>query len=178
MRNHPFPAARIAPQFGAGHEKHAPVDPPAQHLIIAVGCTNGTLSVSQTAAFQAANSGSKWGLVGYVTNNPGTLHPAIEFTYVSGTSLRSYADCMLTEEFHQAAGKLLEIGAHKRAAMMCAEAVYWRCHRRLVSDFLMAKRITVQHIMPTGELRPHKLTKGAMIESGQVVYPGEKSLFT
>jgi hypothetical protein len=63
-------------------------------LIMAVGCTNGTLSVSQTAAFQAANAGSKWALVGYVTNNPGTLHPAITFAYVSGTSLRSYADCI------------------------------------------------------------------------------------
>src|SRR6266481_6358274 len=65
-------------------------------LIMAVDCTNGMLSVSQTAAFQTANGGSKWGFVGYVTNNPGTLHPAITFTYVSGssTTTRSYADCI------------------------------------------------------------------------------------
>ena len=75
-------------------EVTVPTSNASADLIMAVGCTNGTLSVSQTAAFQAANAGSKWGLVGYVTNNPGTLHPAIEFTYVSGTSLRSYADCI------------------------------------------------------------------------------------
>jgi uncharacterized protein (DUF488 family) len=61
---------------------------------------------------------------------------------------------------------------------MCAEGLFWRYHRRLVSDFLVAKRIKVQHIMPNGELRPHKLTSGAVIGSGQVKYPGEKSLFT
>jgi len=78
---------------------------------------------------------------------------------------------MPTEEFHQAAGKLLEIAAHKRAAMMCAEAVYWRCHRRLVSDFLLANNVTVQHIFPNGEVRPHKLTEGGKVEQGNVTYP-------
>jgi uncharacterized protein (DUF488 family) len=86
-------------------------------------------------------------------------------------SFRSYADYMLTEEFHQAAGKLLEIAAHKRTAMMCAEAVYWRCHRRLVSDFLLANHVAVQHIFPNGEVRPHKLTEGGKVEQGQVTYP-------
>jgi uncharacterized protein (DUF488 family) len=61
---------------------------------------------------------------------------------------------------------------------MCAEGLFWQCHRRLVSDFLVASGVTVQHIMPSGELRPHKLTNGAVIESGQVTYPGERSLFT
>ena len=61
---------------------------------------------------------------------------------------------------------------------MCAEGLFWQCRRRLVSDFLTASGVTVQHIMPTGELRPHKLTDGAVIESGKVTYPGEGSLFT
>ena len=78
---------------------------------------------------------------------------------------------MLTEEFHQAAGKLLEIAARKRTAMMCAEAVYWRCHRRLVNDFLLANHVAVQHIFPNGEVRPHKLTEGARVEQGEVTYP-------
>ena len=86
-------------------------------------------------------------------------------------SFRSYADYMLTEEFHQAAGKLLEIAARKRTAMMCAEAVYWRCHRRLVSDFLLANHVAVQHIFPNGEVRPHKLTEGGQVEQGKVTYP-------
>ncbi len=86
-------------------------------------------------------------------------------------SFRSYADYMLTEEFHQAAGKLLEIAAHKRTSMMCAEAVYWRCHRRLVSDFLLASNIIVRHIFPDGAVRPHALTEGGKVEQGQVTYP-------
>jgi uncharacterized protein (DUF488 family) len=91
---------------------------------------------------------------------------------------RSYADYMLTKEFQKGIDNLLEMAGHKRTAIMCAEALFWRCHRRLVSDFLDANGITVQHIMPTGELRPHKLTSGALVENGQVTYPGEKSLFT
>ena len=58
---------------------------------------------------------------------------------------------------------------------MCAEGLFWQCHRRLVSDFLAANGVTVQHIMPGGELRPHTLTAGAVVESGRVTYPGEKT---
>ena len=91
---------------------------------------------------------------------------------------RNYADYMLTDEFREGMEKLLDIAQRKRTAIMCAEGLFWQCHRRLVSDFLIANGVTVQHIMPNGEMRPHKLTKGAVIESGQVTYPGEKSLFT
>jgi uncharacterized protein (DUF488 family) len=91
---------------------------------------------------------------------------------------RNYADYMLTEEFQKGIEMLLEIADRKRTAIMCAEAVFWRCHRRLVSDFLVANDVAVEHIMPTGELRLHKLTEGAVIEEGRVIYPGDKSLFT
>jgi uncharacterized protein (DUF488 family) len=91
---------------------------------------------------------------------------------------RNYADYMLTEEFREGMEKLLEVARRKRTAIMCAEGLFWQCHRRLVSDFLVANGVSVQHIMPTGELRPHKLTDGAVIESGKVTYPGERSLFT
>ena len=73
---------------------------------------------------------------------------------------------------------VLVVARQKRTAIMCAEGLFWQCHRRLVSDFLAANGVTVQHIMPSGELRPHKLTTGAVIEGGRVTYPGEKSLFT
>jgi uncharacterized protein (DUF488 family) len=91
---------------------------------------------------------------------------------------RNYADYMLTGEFREAVEKLLEIARRKRAAILCAEGLFWQCHRRLVSDFLVASGVAVQHIMPTGELRPHTLTSGAVIESGRVTYPGERSPFT
>jgi uncharacterized protein (DUF488 family) len=91
---------------------------------------------------------------------------------------RNYADYMLTDEFREGVEKLLEVARRKRTAIMCAEGLFWQCHRRLVSDFLAANGVIVQHIMPNGELRAHTLTTGAMIEGGRVTYPGEKSFFT
>jgi uncharacterized protein (DUF488 family) len=91
---------------------------------------------------------------------------------------RNYGDYMLTDEFRGGVEELLEVSRQKRSAIMCAEGLFWQCHRRLVSDYLVANGVTVQHIMPSGGLRPHKLTSGALIEDGQVTYPGEKSLFS
>ena len=85
---------------------------------------------------------------------------------------------MLTDDFREGVKKLLDIARGKRTAMMCAEGLFWQCHRRLVSDFLAANGVAVQHIMPGGELRPYELTSGAVVEGGQVTYPGERSLFT
>jgi hypothetical protein len=90
---------------------------------------------------------------------------------------RNYADYMLTDQFRDGVEKLLEVAQRKRTAILCAEGLFWQCHRRLVSDFLVAYGVTVQHIMPAGELRPHSLTNGAVIEGGRVTYPGERSLF-
>jgi uncharacterized protein (DUF488 family) len=91
---------------------------------------------------------------------------------------RNYADYMLTEEIRKGVEELLVVARWKRTAIMCAEGLFWQCHRRLVSDFFVASGVTVQHLMPSGELRPHTLTSGAVIESGRVTYPGQKSLFS
>ena len=93
-------------------------------------------------------------------------------------SFRNYADYMLTEVFRDGIHRLIELARRRPTAIMCAEGLFWRCHRRLVSDFLVANEVTVQHIMPNGELRPHQLTKGAVIGDGRVTYPGEQLLFT
>lgn len=93
-------------------------------------------------------------------------------------SFRNYADYMLTGEFRDGVEELLKVARKKRTAIRCAERLFWQCHRRLVSDFLVANGVTVQHIMPSGDLQPHQLTRGAVIEDGRVNYPGEKSLFT
>ena len=86
-------------------------------------------------------------------------------------AFRAYADYMLTDEFRRGVDVLLSQKLQGRTAMMCAEAVYWRCHRRLVSDFLLARGVTVRHILGAGQLRPHKLTDSAVIADGQVTYP-------
>jgi uncharacterized protein (DUF488 family) len=91
---------------------------------------------------------------------------------------RNYADYMLTDEFREGVKNLLGLARQRWTAIMCAEGLFWQCHRRLVSDFLAANGVTVQHIMPSGELRPHKLTDGAVVEGGRVTYPGERPLFT
>ena len=91
---------------------------------------------------------------------------------------RNYADYMLTDEFKQGVAELLQVAKKTRTALMCAEGLFWQCHRRLVSDFLMANGTTVQHIMPDGKLHRHTLTEGGKITEGEVTYPGENLLFT
>lgn len=86
-------------------------------------------------------------------------------------SFRNYADYMLTQEFRDGIGELLTVAEEKRTAFMCSESVFWRCHRRLVADYLLVNGITVQHIMPSGELRPHTLTAGAKVRAGELTYP-------
>jgi uncharacterized protein (DUF488 family) len=88
-------------------------------------------------------------------------------------AFRNYADYMLTPEFRAGIGQLIEWAREKPTSIMCAEAVYWRCHRRLVSDYLVGQGIEVQHIMGPGHLRPHALTSGAVIRGGNVIYPQE-----
>jgi uncharacterized protein (DUF488 family) len=86
-------------------------------------------------------------------------------------SFRNYADYMFTDEYREGVKQLLAIASTKPSALMCSESVFWRCHRRLVSDFLLIKGIIVQHIMPTGKLRPHTLTEGARVVNGDLSYP-------
>lgn len=85
---------------------------------------------------------------------------------------RNYADYMQTDEFRTAVGQLLSVAATSRTAVLCAEKLYWKCHRRLLSDYLLAHGIEVMHIMGPGKILPHELTPGAVIIASQyVVYP-------
>jgi len=81
-------------------------------------------------------------------------------------SFRNYADYMRTEEFRLGVAQLQDVAGDKRTAFMCSEGLFWRCHRRLVGDFLLMRGIVVQHIMPSGEVQPHSLTRGAPTDSG------------
>jgi uncharacterized protein (DUF488 family) len=87
-------------------------------------------------------------------------------------SFHNYADYALSEHFHAGLEHLVEQGRQRRCAMMCSEAVWWRCHRRIVADHLIARGETVFHIMGQGRFEPARLTTGAVIQSGgTVVYP-------
>ena len=84
---------------------------------------------------------------------------------------RGYADYMQTGEFAQAAAELIKLAEEKPTAIMCAEAVPFRCHRSLISDFLVTRGLEVLHIYPSGELKPHELTSFARVVEGRITYP-------
>lgn len=90
-------------------------------------------------------------------------------------SFRNYADYMETVEFQNGAERLLSIAREKPLAYMCAEGLFWQCHRRLVSDYLLMRGEQVMNILPSGEARPHQLTAGAIVRDGRLVYAAPDS---
>ncbi|MGH9539449.1 MAG: DUF488 family protein [Terriglobales bacterium] len=88
-------------------------------------------------------------------------------------SFRNYADYMLTEEFRLGINQLLLLAEQSRTAYMCAERVYFRCHRMLVSDWLTAHGHEVLHIDRTGPVKSHKLLPEARVIGGDVIYRGD-----
>lgn len=93
-------------------------------------------------------------------------------TGLRNQSFRNYADHMLTEEFQQAADELVALAGNKKVAIMCAERMFFQCHRMLVSDYLTLRGHEVLHIVDTGPTRPHRLTPEAKLVDGRVLYPG------
>jgi len=88
-------------------------------------------------------------------------------------SFRGYADYMATEEFRASLSRLLELARAKRTAIMCAEAVPWRCHRSLIGDALLIRGVNVQDIMTSTSTRPHELTPFAKVEGLDISYPAD-----
>ena len=91
-------------------------------------------------------------------------------------SFRNYADHMLSPEFEQAMSELVSLAGEVRTAYMCAERVYFRCHRMLVSDWLVAHGHEVLHIDAEGPTRPHKLTAEARMIDDRLIYRGDRLL--
>lgn len=85
-------------------------------------------------------------------------------------SFRAYADHMETDEFKQGIEKLITLARDKRTAIMCAEAVWWRCHRALVSDYLKAKGVRVIHILSPTSTKEHPYTSAANVRGDTVSY--------
>ena len=88
-------------------------------------------------------------------------------------SFRGYADHMQTAEFEDALAELLAMAERERVAIMCAEAVPWRCHRNLVADALTARGVEVRHIMDAEKANAHKLAPFARVDGARVTYPPE-----
>jgi uncharacterized protein (DUF488 family) len=87
-------------------------------------------------------------------------------------SFRNYADYMQTTEFSDAITELIRLAEKKKTAIMCAEAVPWRCHRSLVGDALLVRGFNVIDIMGAGKTKEHQLTSFAVVDGKTILYPG------
>jgi len=85
-------------------------------------------------------------------------------------SFRAYADYMETDEFHAGIDRLSTLAENRRVAIMCSEAVWWRCHRSLISDYLKSHGVEVRHIMSPTKSEPHPYTSAARIVAGRLTY--------
>ncbi len=93
---------------------------------------------------------------------------------LTNPGFRGYADYMLTEAFDRALRDLIELGREKKTAVLCAEAVPWRCHRSLVADALAVRGARVEHIIGESRSSPHRVTPFAVVQGTRVTYPGDE----
>jgi uncharacterized protein (DUF488 family) len=89
------------------------------------------------------------------------------------TAFRGYADYMATPEFVLARTRLMDLAQARRTSVMCAEAVWWRCHRRLIADDFTARGWQVLHLMALGKVQPHPLNPAARMRDDVLRYPPE-----
>lgn len=104
----------------------------------------------------------------------GGLRPAVNHSTNEAwrnASFRNYADYMQTDAFRLGIEELIDRAARSTTAIMCAEAVPWRCHRSLVSDALLAHGVPVCEIIGTSSIRPHTMTPFAVVHGTEVRYP-------
>ena len=103
--------------------------------------------------------------------------PGSRNTAWRNASFRGYADYMETGEFQRGIQRLVDLTSEVApAAIMCAEAVWWRCHRALISDYLKARGIEVIHIVNSNKTEPHPFTSAARIVDGALSYVSDKEL--
>lgn len=99
---------------------------------------------------------------------PGPLN-----TWWTHRAFRNYADYALGDEFRRGFGRLLELGAERASTVMCSEAVWWRCHRRLITDYLIVAGFPVRHILSAARIDPAVLTPAARSDGVGLVYPAD-----
>lgn len=90
-------------------------------------------------------------------------------------SFRGYADYMQTQEFAQEIAGLIELAMNERLALMCAEAVPWRCHRSLIADALLVRGVETCEIVSPSRLTPHRVTSFARVDGEHIDYPADDS---
>jgi len=98
------------------------------------------------------------------------VDPAVN-AYWQNRSFHNYADHALGEAFAAGLDELLAVAAERSTAIMCSEAVWWRCHRRIIADYLLLKGRTVHHLMGGGRIAPASMTPAARERDRRLVYP-------
>lgn len=103
-----------------------------------------------------------------------TPQPTSHHTALRNASFRGYADYMETERFLSALSRLVDSLPQRRTAIMCSETLWWRCHRRLISDAaVLLHGVDVRHLMATGRMQPHALTQGVRRDGEHLRYDGQ-----
>ncbi len=87
-------------------------------------------------------------------------------------SFHNYADYAMSEAFRCGLDQLIEIGAETRCAIMCSEAVWWRCHRRIIAEYLLLRGLNVLHLMGKDRIEPAKMNPAAVARGNVLAYPG------
>jgi uncharacterized protein (DUF488 family) len=101
------------------------------------------------------------------------VSPAVN-AYWNNASFHNYADYAMSEEFRAGLARLRALGHATRSTVMCAESLWWRCHRRIIADYLIAAGEEVFHILGPGHIEPARLTPEARIEpNGSLIYPND-----
>jgi uncharacterized protein (DUF488 family) len=135
--------------------------------------------VPQFNSESLASELSAWGIdYVHLKSLGGLRHPTKNSVNTGwrNTSFRGYADYMATEEFRQGIERLLELAGEKRSAIMCAEAVPWRCHRSLIGDALLVRGVQVVDIMSAKIRREHTMTSFANVRGLDITYPADEAM--
>jgi uncharacterized protein (DUF488 family) len=98
-----------------------------------------------------------------------TVSPEVN-AFWTNQSFHNYADYALSDEFRRGMSRLLELSQDRRCAIMCSEAVWWRCHRRIIADYLLERGRRVFHLMGSGRVEPATLTEAAVVDGEGLVY--------
>jgi uncharacterized protein (DUF488 family) len=101
--------------------------------------------------------------------------PASHNTAWENASFRNYADYAETEAFREGLEELIAHARKQRTCYMCSEAVWWRCHRRIITDYMLARGMKVLHIMAPGKVTEAEMNENAVLhEDGTITYPGDQ----
>jgi uncharacterized protein (DUF488 family) len=112
--------------------------------------------------------------LGGLRGRSATVAPEVN-AFWENRSFHNYADYALSAEFERGLERLLDLAEDRPAAIMCAEAVWWRCHRRIIADYLLLKGRRVIHLMGEGRTHDATITSAATERDGRLVYPAPSS---